>query len=126
MMRVSSRSHAILDYVVAFLLLVLPWLVPFPDETTAKISLAAGAVLATYSLMTDYDVAVLRFIPMPIHRTLDLLLGAGLLFSPIHFATTGYAAAAFIILGLMMLGLAFLTRGNFSHTGQDKPVVPGA
>jgi hypothetical protein len=101
-------------------------LLPFPDETTAKISLAAGAILATYSLMTDYEVAVLRFIPMPVHRALDLLLGGGLLFSPIHFATTGFAAAVFICVGLLMVGLAFLTGGKFSPTGQDKPVVPGA
>jgi hypothetical protein len=126
MKKFSPRVHALLDYLVALLLLMIPWILPFPDETTAKMSLAAGAILATYSLMTDYEIAVLRFIPMPVHRTLDLLLGGGLLFSPIHFATTGYAAAVFIVLGLLLLSLAFLTRGSFSHTGQDKPVVPGA
>jgi hypothetical protein len=126
MKRISPRIHALLDYVAAGFLLIVPWLLPFPDETTARMSLAAGSILAVYSLMTDYDIAVLRFVPMPVHRALDLLLGVLLLFSPIHFATTGYAAAVFITVGLLLLALSFLTRGAFSHTGQDKPVVPGA
>jgi hypothetical protein len=120
------RTHALVDYFVALLLLIAPWTLPFPDATTARMSLTAGALLIGYSVMTDYDIAVLRFIPVPVHRTLDLLLGAALLFAPIHFAVTGYAAAVFVVLGLLLIGLALLTRGTFSHTGQDKPVVPGA
>jgi hypothetical protein len=75
--------------------------------------------------MTDYEIAILRFIPFPIHRALDFFVGVGLLFAPIHFAVTGYPSALFIVLGLLLVVLALRTRGNFSPTGLDKPLFPG-
>ena len=38
----------------------------------------------------------------------------------------GLPAVLFVILGLLLVFMAFMTRGQFSHTGRDQPIVPGA
>lgn len=84
------------------------------------IAFVFGAVILLYSAMTDYPLGLLRFVPFPIHKTVDLLAGGGLVYAPIHFAVHGLPAALYMVL------MAFLTRGRVSPTGQDNPVVAGA
>ena len=125
-LRIPITVHGIADYLVGLLLVASPYFLPFPDNPMKGIALTAGGVLLAYSIMTDYPVALLRFIPFPIHRTFDLLAGGALAFAPIHFAVHGAPAALFIVLGVCLILNAFFTRGRFSKTGQDYPVVPGA
>jgi hypothetical protein len=123
---ISINIHGILDYLTGILLVTSPLYLPFPDNPLKIIAFALGGAVLLYSLMTDYPPALLRFVPFPVHRTLDFFVGFGLCFSPIHFAAYGAPAVLFVILGLLLMVLAFLTRGQFSHSGQDQPVVPGA
>jgi hypothetical protein len=37
----------------------------------------------------------------------------------------GIAAIVFAVIGIFVIAAAFLTRGRFSDTGADKPIVPG-
>jgi hypothetical protein len=123
---ISVNMHGVLDYLTGLLLVTSPSYLPFPDNSMKMIGFALGGAVILYSLMTDYPPGLLRFVPFPVHRTLDFFVGFGLLFSPIHFAVHGAPAVLFVVLGLLLMALAFLTRGRFSHTGQDNPVLPGA
>ncbi|MGB8167708.1 MAG: hypothetical protein WCF18_09485 [Chthoniobacteraceae bacterium] len=124
-MNIPRSIHGVIDYVSAGVLLVAPWLFQFPDGPTAGVARVFGVVALLYSLGTDYELALLRVLPFPFHRALDLLWGLGLLFSPIHFAINGGAAVLFVALGLIAVVAAFLTRGRFSPTGSDQSVAPG-
>jgi hypothetical protein len=72
---------------------------PYPAKDTKIIAFAFGGAVIVYSMMTDYPAAILRFVPFPVHRTFDFLLGAALLLSPIGFEVTGARAVLFVILG---------------------------
>ena len=123
---VSRRLHGILDYAGGALLLLAAIFMPFPDSAMRMLSAALAVVLLLYSAATDYEMGLLRFVPFPIHRGADLLLGIMLVFSPIHFAVHGVPAILFILIGAMLLFLGFCTRGDASHTGVDKGLFPGA
>jgi hypothetical protein len=82
-MRLPTRVHGILDYVLGALLIGAPWLFGFAAggaETWTMVG--AGATLVVASLLTDYERGVLRRIQMPVHLLLDFLLGIGLAASP--------------------------------------------
>jgi len=124
--RISRRAHGILDYLSGAVLVASAFVVPYPDGPMRMIAVALGLVLLLYSLGTDYEAGLLRFIPFPIHRGADLILGVMLLFSPIHFAVHGAPTAVFLIPGALLIFLSFCTRGAASTTGVDQPFVPGA
>ena len=89
-------------------------------KTRAVVDYAAGVLLLASPL------ALLRCVPFPIHKAIDLRGGGGLAFAPIHFAVHGLPAVLFVVLGLSLIVMAFLTRGRLIPTGQDNPLVPGA
>jgi hypothetical protein len=126
MPNIPIRTHAIIDYLTGAILLLSPFAIPFPDNPMKGIAFAFGAVIVLYSSMTDYPLGLLRFVPFPIHKGVDLFVGGGLAFAPIHFAAHGAPAVMFVVLGAGLVLMAFLTRGRFSPTGQDNPIAPGA
>jgi hypothetical protein len=65
----------------------------------------------------------LRFVPFPIHRFSDLLIGILLVGAPIHFATSLLPSVVFVGAGVMELGTALLTRAGKPG---GHPIVPGA
>ncbi|MEA3213543.1 MAG: hypothetical protein QOE70_6600 [Chthoniobacter sp.] len=126
MPNIPIRVHGIVDYAAGILLVASAFVLPYPDNPMKMIAVVFGAIILLYSAMTDYPLGLLRFVPFPIHRTADLFAGGGLAFAPIHFAVHGIPAALFVTVGALLILMAFLTRGRFSPTGQDNPVVPGA
>lgn len=126
MSNIPIRTHAVIDYLTGAILVLSPFVILFPDNPMKMIAFAFGAIILLYSSMTDYPLGLLRFVPFPIHKGVDLFVGGGLAFAPIHFAVHGAPAVLFVVLGAALVLLAFLTRGRFSPTGQDNPIVPGA
>jgi hypothetical protein len=80
---IPTRVHGILDLLTPPLLLALPALLKL-DGTSAS-ALApriAGASAGVYSLLTDYETAPKRVIPMPVHLALDAMSGVALAAAP--------------------------------------------
>lgn len=80
-----TRIHGILDYLWSVLLAATPWLLPHPQgaqggaEIWVPVGFAAGA--AVYSLLTDYELGVVRVLPMRVHLLLDVVGGILLVLS---------------------------------------------
>ena len=101
---ISTKLHGVLDYVVGFTLIASPWLFGFARggvETWVPVSQGTAAVL--YSLLTNYEMGVARYISMRIHLVLDLIAGALLAFSPWIFGFSDYVWAPHLIIGLLEL-----------------------
>lgn len=82
-MRLSTRVHGVLDYLVGVLLAASPWLLGFARggaETWVPVVLGAGVV--AYSLFTDYELGVVRRLQMTVHLWLDAIGGVVLAGSP--------------------------------------------
>ena len=108
---IPTRVHGALDYLMGLLLLVAPYLLGFADGTAAQyVPQALGVAMLGASLLTDYELGLVRVIPMPMHLLLDLASGALLAASPWLF---GFADRLFwphLILGLLEIGSALMTR----------------
>ncbi|HEX9950553.1 MAG TPA: hypothetical protein VGB53_02200 [Rubricoccaceae bacterium] len=114
---IPTRVHGVLDYLSGLLLIAAPWLFGFADggaETAVPVAL--GAAVIVYSVFTDYELGLVRRLPMPTHLMLDL--GGGLLLaaSPWLFgfadgtATTDGVWVPHLVLGLFEVGAALMTQ----------------
>lgn len=113
---IPTRVHGYLDYLMAVLLIVSPWLFDFDEREAAKwVAIAIGVVTAVYSLLTNYELGMARLIPMPAHLGLDLLGGVILLVSPWVFGFADEIWWPHVILGVIEIGAALLTRTRPSY-----------
>jgi hypothetical protein len=112
----APRTNAIIDYTVAFILFLAPWLLSYSDHAVAPVSRALGALVLFYSLCTKYDLGVIRFIPLQVHLFLDLGMALLLAAAPIHFAIWGLPGLMMVVLGIVMGMAALLTRHGQKFT----------
>ncbi len=108
---ISTRTHGVLDYVVGALLLVVPYLLGFADGTAAQwVPQLLGLVAIGGALMTDYELGVMRVIPMPVHLMIDIGSGALLALSPWLFGFSDRVFWPHLIVGIMEIGAGLMTR----------------
>ena len=87
-----------LDYATAGTLFALPRLLGFDKRVTTLLTGAALGTLA-YSLLTDYELAAVRALPMQTHLVLDAGSGAMLALAALLLPGEG-AAVRSLLLGL--------------------------
>jgi hypothetical protein len=108
---IPTKVHGYLDYIVGALLIAAPWLFDFARggaETWVPVILGAGAIV--YSLLTDYELGVTKGISMGTHLILDMLSGALLAASPWIFGFADYVYVPHLVLGILEIGAALMTR----------------
>jgi hypothetical protein len=107
----STKAHGVLDYLVGILLIAAPWLFNFARggaETWIFVILGAGALV--YSLLTRYELGVVKMIPMPVHLILDAMSGILLAASPWLFNFDDYVYLPHLIFGLFEVGASLITQ----------------
>ena len=113
---IPTSTHGVLDYLVGLLLIAAPWLFGFAlggPETWVPVLLGAGTLL--YSLFTDYELGLVRRIPMPVHLTLDGLAGAFLAISPWMLGFAEIVWVPHVIVGLFEVLAAAMTQKAPRH-----------
>jgi hypothetical protein len=80
---IPTAVHGIIDYASSGALFTTPTLLGLNDmpPSARTLRLASGGAVAS-SLLTDYELGVVKLIPMPVHLTLDVMSGALLAASP--------------------------------------------
>lgn len=80
---IPTRFHGILDYVVGLMFIVAPWLFNFSDVASATwVMVVAGVLVLLQTIFTDFEVGLVRKIPMRSHLMMDFALGVILAISP--------------------------------------------
>jgi hypothetical protein len=117
----STKVHGYLDYIVCAFLIAAPWLLNFDRggaETWVPVIIGAGGIV--YSLVTDYELGATKGISMKTHLTLDLLAGIVLAASPWIFGFAEYVYLPHLILGIMEMGAALMTKTHPAYGPGDK------
>lgn len=113
---IPTKIHGYLDYMVGALLIAAPWLFDFAAggaETWVPVVLGAAAII--YSLLTDYELGAFKTISMRTHLMLDLVSGILLAVSPWLFGFAEDVWGPHLVLGLLEIGAALMTKREPSH-----------
>jgi len=107
---IPTKVHGVLDYIVGLLLIAVPWILNF-NKTGAEtiVPIAIGAITLLYSLFTDYEMGLVRRIPMHTHLTLDILAGIVLASSPWVFGFSNHVTAPHLLIGIFEIGAGLTT-----------------
>jgi hypothetical protein len=108
---IPTKVHGVLDYLVGLLLIAAPWAFGFAQggaETWVPVVLGAGALV--YSLITDYELGVVRAISMRTHLVLDAMSGLLLLASPWIFGFADRVYVPHVVLGAFEILAALMTQ----------------
>lgn len=108
---ISRRVHGWFDYIVAVLLIASPWMLGFSTDPFATgIPVVLGISTIIYSLLTKYEMGLVKVIPVKTHLTLDLVSGIVLILSPLVFAFAGYVWKPHVIAGAIEIIIVLLTQ----------------
>ena len=110
-MRLPTRIHGMLDYLLGALLIASPWLFGFADNEGARwVPVALGAGVLLYSAFTDYELGVVKKLQMPAHLLLDALGGVLLAASPWMFGFDERVWIPHVAVGLAGVVTAAITN----------------
>lgn len=108
---VPTRFHGVIDYLAAGALIAAPILVGVTKkDARIWLPVALGIGTIAYSAMTDYELGVVRLIPMPVHLALDAANGALLAASPWLFGFADEVYTPHLAFGLFEIGASLLTN----------------
>ena len=79
---ITTKLHGVLDYVTGSVLLAAPALLGLAGTRAGRALRLAGVGHAAYSLFTDYELGVVKALPMRAHLALDAAGAVGLAASP--------------------------------------------
>ena len=108
---ISTKVHGVIDYLWSIVLLASPWLFGFADggaETWVPVILGIGGIV--YAVVTNYELGLVKLLPMPVHLMIDLAMGVFLLLSPWLFGFAENIAAPHVVLGIMAIGTSLMTE----------------
>jgi hypothetical protein len=109
---VSALLHAIVEYLVAVLLIASPFLFGFESDAATALAIVAGVALLALTASSDLPASLAKMVPPGIHVAVDLVLAALFVAAPFLFGFVDETAptALFIVLGVFHLLLTIGTR----------------
>lgn len=119
---ISLNTHAMLEALMAVLIIVAPWLFGFSDVNDAQtICIVVGLVMPVAGAMTQWRYALVKLIPLRTHFMTDLLLAAVLILTPFifGFSDEGGATRFMVIIGVLEAFTALSTRWNPAEADAD-------
>lgn len=118
---ISPRAHSIIGFIVGVALLFAPNIFMFSDVGGAAVAVPRiiGIIVILAELTVRGSFSRMGFVPMKAHIVLDVLMGAFLALSPWLFSfadTETNALVPHLVVGLLMIGYALMTRTNTTMT----------
>jgi len=117
---ISMRAHEAIDCIASLVFIVSPFMFGFNDGRAAEwVPIIIGIVLFLMALCTRYGLGVVKIIPFKMHVAMDVVAGLLLALSPWIFGFHHYIWLPHLILGILEMGAALMTR-----TEQTRSTIP--
>ena len=116
--------HAVADYAVAALLILVPVLAGGPGLAVAT-GVTVGIVVAVVSALTRYPLGIVKVLPFTVHSAGDYLAAALLVIAPfaLSYTSTDRGLTAFYIAaGVAVLAVSLITNYQYSPKRATAPV----
>ncbi|QMU30335.1 SPW repeat domain-containing protein [Adhaeribacter radiodurans] len=108
---IPTRIHGILDYLVGIILIAAPWVFDFDNGGAETwVPVIVGIMVLLQTIMTDFEVGIIRKIPMASHLRMDFFIGLFLAASPWIFNFDEVVWAPHVIFGVFSILASLMTR----------------
>ncbi len=108
---IDTKTHGVLDYLVGLFLILAPWIFNLdPGAPEGIIFIVLGAMALIYSLITRYELGMMKILSMKTHLMLDVLSGIVLAASPWIFGFADRVYLPHLILGLFEIAAGLMTK----------------
>lgn len=122
---ISTRMHAMIDYMTAAMLPILPRIMGWSSRSTHLMD-GVAATIATQNLITDGEMGVIKIEPMQCHLAADVFLGAGLITAAAMMddepdevrLTVGGTGLVTLLMGLLTRPMPTRSAGPSQHFSQ--------
>ena len=106
---IPTAIHGAADYVVGLSVMALPFVLDL-HGAQRWFFLALGALAVFYSLLTDYELGIVRVLRVRFHLLLDAVFGLAMLTAPSLLDLPKAASAVSYAVGILALILTATTR----------------
>lgn len=108
---IPTRIHGILDYLVGIILIASPWVFDFDNGGAETwVPVIVGVMVLLQTIMTDFEVGIIRKIPMASHLRMDFFMGLFLVASPWLFDFVEVVWEPHVIFGVISILASLMTR----------------
>lgn len=76
-MKINSKIHGIIDYLIVIVLLILPSLLNLP-EITSIFTYTLGGIHLLLTILTNFEVGLIKVIPFKIHGWIEFIVAIAL------------------------------------------------
>jgi hypothetical protein len=132
---IPTSVHGILDYIVGIALIAAPYLFGFAEfgGPAVAVPTVLGIGLIVYSLITKYELGLVKILPMKLHLTIDMIAAIVLAISPWLFGFADLPANAWVphvLVGITVIIVVLLSQSTprthdavVAHDDHVDPVV---
>jgi hypothetical protein len=107
---INTRAHALYDYAVGLVLIFSPVIFGYEtDPFPQRVMMAAALCIWMTTLMSRLEYAALPFITLPLHFTIDILIGIALATSPWIFGFRDEIFKPHLIIGLSLIAVSLIS-----------------
>lgn len=107
---IPTAVHGVMDYIVGLALIAAPFVLGFNNNGPAMwVPIILGLGMIVYSIFTDYELGLVRVLPMKAHLGIDAIGGLFLLASPWLFGFADYVWIPHVVVGAAALVSALVT-----------------
>ena len=122
---IPTSVHGILDYVVGIALILAPYIFQFSEVGGAAVYVpqVLGIGLILYSIFTNYELGLIKVLPMPGHLIIDAIAAIFLAASPWIFGFVNLGLNVWLphfLVGLTVIAVVILSQ---THPRQRHDVV---
>jgi hypothetical protein len=120
---VPPLVHGLLDYPLAAILIVLPFVLDFDDSAAKWIAVALGIGAAVLAIGTNWPTGIVRVIPPLLHGYADLVVTSALIVLPFIVGFSSHTTALVFYLVVGAGGLAATLATRFPPQVHAQPAV---
>lgn len=107
----SPTLHGLLDYLAAGALIVLPMLLGL-SGVGLWLSVAGGAGLIGYSLLTDYPLGRVKLVPFNLHLMLDLGAAIAFVVAPFILGFDEFTSAYYFVMAAGVVAVVVFSQSR--------------
>ncbi|CAH0126785.1 MULTISPECIES: SPW repeat protein [unclassified Pedobacter] len=113
MKKISRKTHGIIDYLWAAIMISAPFFLGFTTITPAAACFFIAALsVFLLSLFTNYELGVWKRLPMAFHLDMDIVLGFILVISPWLFGFYNQIFLPHIVMGAFSIVAGLTSNAN--------------